>query len=250
MKTEKLIEAYRYVDDKSDKFWRIEYIESAFAVNYGKTGTSGKYQIKEFDSTEACKKEVDKLIASKKKKGYVPFPEFEANNHFYFDDEEVGLHPLTSHPLFRKNFTDKFYFDCCDEETPFGSDEGSDTLAQITEDLRKSKSFDFTAFPKKLVENYWDMTYIPATDISRQNIEQLVKTDEMNLTQSDMVTYATAFAQIKITGQIDAELKTLALNAMRRIQIVAELLEWNTTGKPSEIATKMITDLEQFIAKK
>jgi uncharacterized protein YfeS len=31
--------------------------------------------------------------------------------------------------------------------------------------------------------------------------------------QSDMVTYATAFAQLKITGRIDAKLKEAALNA-------------------------------------
>ncbi|MBW1657925.1 WGR domain-containing protein [Flavobacterium quisquiliarum] len=240
------MEAYRYQDEKSDKFWRIEQDEPAFAVNYGKTGTTGKYQIKEFDSVEECQKEVKKLIDSKKKKGYKLYPEFDLNNHYYFDDEEIGLHPLTSHPKFRAHFKDEFYYDCGDEEAPFGSDEGSDTLAQITEDLRKTKTFDFTSFPKRLIEEYWDMTYLPAEDISRENIEQLVKTDEMNLTQSDMVTYATAFAQIKITGEVDGALKVLALNAMKRMEIIAELLKWNTTGKPSEIGTKMMHDLEQF----
>lgn len=240
---------YHYNDNKSDKFWRIEYIDSNLLVNYGKTGTIGKFQIKEFDSTEECEKEANKLIASKIKKGYNLFPGFNANSCLYFDDDEIGLHLLTSHPKFRENFTDDFYFDCVDEEAPFGSDEGSDTLSQIEEDLRKSKEFNFTTFPKKLIETYWDMTYIPANDISLDKIEELVKTDEMNVTQSDMVTYATAFAQIKITGQIDNELKTSALNAMKRLEIVAQLLKWNTTGKPSEIGAKMIADLEHFVAK-
>ncbi len=240
---------YRYNDNKSDKFWRIEYIESNLLVNYGKTGTIGKFQIKEFDSTKECEKEADKLISSKTKKGYCLFPDFEANNCFYFDDQEIGLHALTSHPRFRENFTNDFYFDCGDEEAPFGSDEGSDTLAQIEEDLRKGKKFDFITFPKKLIEEYWDMTYIPANDISLHNIEELLKTDEMNLIQSDMVTYATAFAQIKITGHIDNELKRMALNAMKRLEIVAQLLTWNTTGKPSEIRAKMMDDLEHFTMK-
>ena len=240
---------YRYNDNKSDKFWRIEYIDSNILVNYGKTGTIGKFQMKEFDSTEECEKEANKLITSKIKKGYNLFPDFNVNNCFYFDDDEIGLHLLTSHPKFRENFTEDFYFDCGDEEAPFGSDEGSDTLSQIEEDLRKSKDFSFTTFPKKLIETYWGMTYIPANDLSLHSIEELVKTDEMNVTQSDMVTYATAFAQIKITGQIDDELKTTALNAMKRLEIVAQLLKWNTTGKPSEIGTKMIADLEHFVAK-
>ncbi|MEM6844704.1 MAG: WGR domain-containing protein [Bacteroidota bacterium] len=244
------MEVYRYKDHKSDKFWRIEHTESAFAVNYGKTGAIGKYQIKEFDSREKCIKEVNKQIASKMKKGYEPYPEFNANSHIYLDDEEIGPHPLTSHPEFRENFKADFYYSCFDEETPFGSDEGSDTLAQIAEDLRKVKTIDFTTFPEKILETYWGMIYLPAEDISRKAVENLVKTDKLNLIQSDMVTFATAFAQIKITGQIDKRLKILALNAMKRIEIVAELLEWNTSDEPSEIGTKMISDLEKYDAKK
>jgi uncharacterized protein YfeS len=41
----------------------------------------------------------------------------------------------------------------------------------------------------------------------------------MRMTQSDMVTYANAFAQIKITGRIDPALKTAALNAVRRMEM-------------------------------
>ncbi|MDR3296291.1 MAG: WGR domain-containing protein [Clostridiales Family XIII bacterium] len=242
------IEAYRYQDEKSDKFWRIEFSGSALAVNYGKTGTIGKYQIKEFDDGEACEKEAEKLIASKLKKGYWVFEEFDPDKRLYFDDEEADLHPLTSHPKFRAHFTDELYYDCGDEEAPFGSDEGSDTLAQIAEDIRKSKTFDFAAFPKKVVETYWDMTYVPATDLSREAVEQLVKSDKGNLTQSDMVTYATAFAQIKITGRIGADLKAAALNAIKRMEITADVLKWNETGKPSEIALQMIRDLEAFPA--
>ena len=237
---------YRFKDEKSDKFWRIEYSGSSFAVNYGKTGTTGKYQVKEFDSQEECEKEAKKLIASKVKKGYKTFAEFDSDSHLYFDDEEVGLHPLTSHPNYRKHFSDDLYYDCGDEEAPFGSDEGNDTLYHIGEDIRKGKAVDFVSFPQKLVEEYWDMTYLPPDDTSRKSVEALVKSDEMNLTQSDMVTYAVAFAQIKITGRLNPALKTAALNAMRRMEITAEILGWNKSGKPSEIATQMINDLERF----
>jgi predicted DNA-binding WGR domain protein len=36
------MQAYRFKDEKSDKFWRIEYAGDAYAVNYGKAGTTGK----------------------------------------------------------------------------------------------------------------------------------------------------------------------------------------------------------------
>ncbi|MDR1604532.1 MAG: WGR domain-containing protein [Gracilibacteraceae bacterium] len=240
------MEAYRFQDKKSDKFWRIERSGNSFAVNYGKTGTTGRYQVKEFGDAEECEKEARKLIASKVKKGYQPYADFDADRQLYFDDEEIGLHPLTSHPRFRVHFTDDLYYDCGDEEAPFGSDEGSDTLAHIVEEIRKGKALDFAAFPRKLVEEYWDMTYRPVADLSREVVEALAQSDEMNLSQSDMVTYAVAFAQIKITGRIDPALKAAALNAMRRMETTAEILGWNKTGKPSEIMTLAIADLERF----
>jgi len=54
----------RYTDAKSDKFWHIETLANQFVVNYGKYGTNGRYEIKEFDSPEACEKQAAKLAAA------------------------------------------------------------------------------------------------------------------------------------------------------------------------------------------
>jgi predicted DNA-binding WGR domain protein len=59
-----------YKDDKSDKFWSIEVSGTKFTVNYGKTGTAGQTQVKEFDSAAECKKAAEKKIAEKTKEGY------------------------------------------------------------------------------------------------------------------------------------------------------------------------------------
>ena len=134
-----MIQALHFKNEKSDKFWFVETLDSEMMVNYGKTGTTGKYEIKEFDSSEECEKEALKLINSKKKKGYGEFSEFDRNNHYYFDDEECGLNPLTSHPTFRKYFSNEIYYDCGDEEAPFGSDEGNDALYELQETIQKKK---------------------------------------------------------------------------------------------------------------
>ena len=241
-------EAYRFRDDSSDKFWRIEFEGTSLVVNYGKTGTTGKYQIKEFDSVEKCEKAAKKLIVSKVKKDYQPYLEFPLDEHYYFDDEEVGLHRLTSHPNFRSAFSHDLYYDSADEETPFGSGEGADALARLSEDLRKSKPFQFADYPKKLVERYMGLTYIPPEAATREAVEQLAEENKDNLTQSDMVTCATAFAQIKITGCVDAKLKAAAIKSLRRMILTAEVLGWNATGKRSEIAEQMLNDLEPFPA--
>lgn len=56
----------------SNKFWQITVAEKSFAVTYGKIGSAGKVNVKEFSSAEACEKEANRLIQSKLKKGYQP----------------------------------------------------------------------------------------------------------------------------------------------------------------------------------
>ena len=61
-----MIETLHFKDEKTDKFWFVETLDCEMMVNYGKTGTTGKYKIKEFDR----------------------------NNRYYFDNEEHGLSRL------------------------------------------------------------------------------------------------------------------------------------------------------------
>jgi predicted DNA-binding WGR domain protein len=60
----------KYIDGTSDKFWQIEVAHLKFTVTYGKNGTSGVSQVKEFANDDECLKLAEKLIAEKIKKGY------------------------------------------------------------------------------------------------------------------------------------------------------------------------------------
>ncbi len=60
-----------YKDEKSQKFWNIEQNENCYTVVYGRLGTDGQTQTKEFPDQATCEKEVNKLISQKTKKGYV-----------------------------------------------------------------------------------------------------------------------------------------------------------------------------------
>ena len=238
--------AFSFSDEKSDKFWWIDFDGLDFVVNYGRAGTNGRFQVKEFDSEEDCKKEAEKMIAQKIKKGYIEEANFDFDNRFYFDDEEIGLHRKTSHPNFQKHFTHELYLDCGDEEAPFGSDEGSDTLVDMQELVKKKGWIDFSLYPQSLIENVWDMKYIPSADMDADAVKALIAEDEMNLIQSDMVTYASAFAQIKITGYVNKELNDRALLAIKRIDIVAKIQGWMKEDAESEISKLMISDSSSY----
>lgn len=61
---------FQFIEGTSKKFWAIELEEIRFTVNWGRLGTTGQTQTKEFASNGDAKKEYEKLVAEKLKKGY------------------------------------------------------------------------------------------------------------------------------------------------------------------------------------
>ena len=64
------MQRYEYSDGKSRKFWQIEQAESELLIRWGKLGTAGQSQVKQFDDDAQATAAMDKLIAEKTKKGY------------------------------------------------------------------------------------------------------------------------------------------------------------------------------------
>ena len=57
---------------KREKFlWRALVEGKTLYVNYGKIGSAGQTQVKDFGNGDAAQKEYDKLVREKRKKGYV-----------------------------------------------------------------------------------------------------------------------------------------------------------------------------------
>jgi uncharacterized protein (TIGR02996 family) len=60
-----------FTDEKSNKFWNIDLKGTCFTVTFGKVGTTGQTQTKDFPDAERARKAHDKLVAEKLGKGYV-----------------------------------------------------------------------------------------------------------------------------------------------------------------------------------
>lgn len=60
-----------FQDGKSNKFWNIELDGSQYVVRFGRVGTAGQQQVKEFADDEKARQAFDKLVAEKLKKGYI-----------------------------------------------------------------------------------------------------------------------------------------------------------------------------------
>src|SRR5262245_2802028 len=55
----------------STKFWRARVEDHSVHINYGKVGTDGTTQIKDYGSPAQATTEYGKLVADKRRKGYV-----------------------------------------------------------------------------------------------------------------------------------------------------------------------------------
>jgi predicted DNA-binding WGR domain protein len=59
-----------FEEGNSSKFWRARVEGKTLYVNYGKIGSNGQPQVKDFAGPDAAQHEYDKLVREKRKKGY------------------------------------------------------------------------------------------------------------------------------------------------------------------------------------
>ncbi len=62
--------SFEFSEGASDKFWIITLNGTLQTVRFGRQGTSGQEQTKEFSTEASARTSCDKLVAEKLKKGY------------------------------------------------------------------------------------------------------------------------------------------------------------------------------------
>jgi predicted DNA-binding WGR domain protein len=62
---------FEFVKDTSNKYWEITQRGSSLTIKFGKIGTAGQQQYKVLKSEEEAKREYERLISEKLRKGYV-----------------------------------------------------------------------------------------------------------------------------------------------------------------------------------
>ena len=63
--------SFHYSDDKANKYWVITLNDNSHTVHYGRVGSGGQTQTKEFTTETEALKSYEKLIREKLKKGYI-----------------------------------------------------------------------------------------------------------------------------------------------------------------------------------
>ncbi len=79
-----------FEEGTSSKFWRARVEGATLYVNYGKIGSAGQTQVKDFGTGDLATKEYDKLVREKRKKGYVDAGSGGGGSGGDDDDEDVN----------------------------------------------------------------------------------------------------------------------------------------------------------------
>jgi predicted DNA-binding WGR domain protein len=96
-----------FEEGNSSKFWRARVEGKTLYVNYGKIGSNGQTQVKDFAGPDAAQGEYDKLVREKRKKGYADAggggaaepPEDDDGSDEDGDDEEAAPPPKKAAPV-------------------------------------------------------------------------------------------------------------------------------------------------------
>ena len=62
---------FEFIQDTSSKFYEVAVTGKSVSVTFGRIGTAGQTQTKQFADSAAAQKHAEKQIAQKLKKGYV-----------------------------------------------------------------------------------------------------------------------------------------------------------------------------------
>jgi predicted DNA-binding WGR domain protein len=62
---------FEFVAGNSSKFWDVSVANCTVTICFGRIGTSGQSQTKEFADASSAQRHADKMIAEKIRKGYL-----------------------------------------------------------------------------------------------------------------------------------------------------------------------------------
>jgi uncharacterized protein YfeS len=137
---------------------------------------------------------------------------------YYFDDPEEGMSRETSHPRFLELATEDFYYDCCDDFSPFGNDDGADTLFCLQDWYQNGgQNSEGMQFLAEILSD-WNLGVPchlkPSNPDAAESWLSEGDMHENYLLSECHARVATAFGQLKITGNVDPQILNEGLSAI------------------------------------
>lgn len=130
------------------------------------------------------------------------------------NESEWELEPSNAHPRAAEILTDEFFWNCVDDNSPFGNDNGADILEFYREWREDNKPSDALSFFNDILDN-WDVNSSAFEGITDPNELENVY-DDFNVHSYDDCIIALAFGQLLFDGEVNDEIRKLTLEAIDR----------------------------------
>jgi uncharacterized protein YfeS len=137
-------------------------------------------------------------------------------------DHDPFNEPEIAHPRARELMTEDFFWDCTDEEAPFGSDEGDTAYNEFRSWRGQNKQENLTEclawiMNEESLDNYNEELFSDAViEQDLENPEDAFLADEYDMFTLDATIIATALGQLMDEGKIDESAKPYVRVAINR----------------------------------
>ena len=155
-------------------------------------------------------------------------------------DDDWELSPEVAHPNARRLLEDEFFWDICDEDSPFGNDTGADTLEFYRAWIEESD--DDEDFLHQLFDE-WEVDWERAASIPDEELKDALEDEQFNILTYDDVVIALAFAQLVLEGSTSRDVAALATRSLNR-QSRAEVIAFRGWTDPAERSARCARMLE------
>jgi uncharacterized protein YfeS len=154
-------------------------------------------------------------------------------------DDEWELSPEVAHPNAKRLLKDEFYWDICDEDSPFGNDTGADTLEFYRAWIEDSD--DDEDFLHQLFDE-WEVDWERVESIPDGELKDCLEDEHFHILTYDDVVIALAFAQLVLEGNIARDMAALATRSLKRQSRpeVIELRGWTDPVGRTERCARML----------
>jgi uncharacterized protein YfeS len=147
-------------------------------------------------------------------------------------DDGWELSADTAHPNAARLLKDAFYWDVCDESSPFGNHSGADALELYRAAIDSNPELDSSEFLDELFEQ-WDVDRDFAEGIPDEELAYRLEREHFHIITYDDVVVAVAFAEIVFLGNASTQMALSATRSLKR-QSLPEVLEFRGWSDPSE----------------
>ena len=145
-------------------------------------------------------------------------------------DDEWELSPDVAHPNAKRLLKAAFYWNIGDDDSPFGNDTGTDTLAFYRAWIEESDEDE--DFLLQLFDE-WEVDWERAETIPDAELEDRLEEEHFDILTYDDAVIAMAFAQLVLEGSPSRVVAALAMRSLKR-QSLPEVIAFRGWPDPAE----------------